>query len=79
LAQPPGVGRKFLSRQARKARAPSPETFAPAEDPGQVLFHLPVTSYRMTIAYSLGLFERALRPFPAALETYHALRGERSK
>ena len=31
---------------------------------------VPVTNYGMTIAYSLGIFERALEPFPAALDTY---------
>ncbi|MEI7836295.1 MAG: [FeFe] hydrogenase H-cluster maturation GTPase HydF [Planctomycetota bacterium] len=31
---------------------------------------VPITNYGMTIAYSLGIFERALGPFPAALETY---------
>ncbi|MBN2445655.1 MAG: [FeFe] hydrogenase H-cluster maturation GTPase HydF [Phycisphaerae bacterium] len=29
---------------------------------------VPVTNYGMAIAFSLGIFERALRPFPAALE-----------
>ncbi len=33
---------------------------------------IPITNYGMTIAYSLGIFERALGPFPAALDTYHA-------
>ena len=33
---------------------------------------VPITNYGLTIAYSLGIFERALAPFPAALETYHA-------
>ncbi len=32
---------------------------------------VPITNYGLTIAYSLGIFERALEPFPAALETYH--------
>jgi [FeFe] hydrogenase H-cluster maturation GTPase HydF len=31
---------------------------------------VPVTNYGLTIAYSLGIFERALEPFPAALEVY---------
>lgn len=31
---------------------------------------VPITNYGMTIAYSLGIFERALEPFPAALEVY---------
>jgi hypothetical protein len=34
---------------------------------------LPITNYGLTIAYSLGIFERALAPFPAALD---ALRAE---
>ncbi len=34
---------------------------------------VPVTNYGLTIAYSLGIFERALRPFPAALEIYKSL------
>ena len=29
---------------------------------------VPVTNYGLAIAYSLGIFERALQPFPAALE-----------
>jgi [FeFe] hydrogenase H-cluster maturation GTPase HydF len=35
---------------------------------------VPITNYGLTIAYSLGIFERALGPFPAALEAYHAMR-----
>jgi [FeFe] hydrogenase H-cluster maturation GTPase HydF len=31
---------------------------------------VPITNYGLTIAYSLGIFERALQPFPAALEMY---------
>ena len=31
---------------------------------------VPMTNYGLTIAYSLGIFERALEPFPAALEAY---------
>ncbi|MHB8797355.1 MAG: [FeFe] hydrogenase H-cluster maturation GTPase HydF [Thermoanaerobaculia bacterium] len=31
---------------------------------------VPVTNYGLTIAYSLGILERALEPFPAALEAY---------
>jgi [FeFe] hydrogenase H-cluster maturation GTPase HydF len=31
---------------------------------------VPITNYGMTIAYTLGLFERALSPFPAAQEAY---------
>ncbi len=32
---------------------------------------VPITNYGLTIAYSLGIFERALEPFPAALAIYH--------
>lgn len=35
---------------------------------------VPITNYGLTIAYSLGIFERALEPFPAALETLRAAR-----
>ncbi|HOH41726.1 MAG TPA: hypothetical protein PLZ53_01330, partial [Candidatus Hydrogenedentes bacterium] len=31
---------------------------------------IPVTNYGLTIAYSLGIFERALEPFPDALAAY---------
>ncbi|MBN1816095.1 MAG: [FeFe] hydrogenase H-cluster maturation GTPase HydF [Sedimentisphaerales bacterium] len=31
---------------------------------------VPITNYGLVIAYSLGIFERALQPFPAALEAY---------
>ena len=31
---------------------------------------VPLTNYGLTIAYSLGIFERALQPFPAALEIF---------
>jgi hypothetical protein len=31
---------------------------------------VPITNYGLTIAYSLGIFERALGPFPAALSAY---------
>ena len=33
---------------------------------------MPITNYGLTIAYSLGIFERALGPFPAALEALGA-------
>ncbi len=36
---------------------------------------VPITNYGLMIAYSLGIFERALEPFPAALETYRAATG----
>jgi [FeFe] hydrogenase H-cluster maturation GTPase HydF len=35
---------------------------------------VPITNYGLTIAYSLGIFERALGPFPAALDAYHQMR-----
>jgi [FeFe] hydrogenase H-cluster maturation GTPase HydF len=31
---------------------------------------VPITNYGLTIAYALGMFERALEPFPAALDAY---------
>lgn len=31
---------------------------------------VPITNYGLTIAWSLGIFERALQPFPEALEVY---------
>jgi [FeFe] hydrogenase H-cluster maturation GTPase HydF len=33
---------------------------------------IPMTNYGLTIAYSLGIFERALTPFPDALAVFHA-------
>ena len=33
---------------------------------------VPVTNYGLAIAYSLGIFERALEPFPAALDLLQA-------
>ncbi len=36
---------------------------------------VPVTNYGLTIAYSLGILERALEPFPAALEAFREPRG----
>ena len=36
---------------------------------------VPITNYGLTIAYSLGIFERALEPFPAALEVLAAARA----
>jgi [FeFe] hydrogenase H-cluster maturation GTPase HydF len=36
---------------------------------------VPITNYGLAIAYSLGIFERALGPFPSALEAYRAARG----
>jgi hypothetical protein len=34
---------------------------------------VPITNYGLAIAYSLGIFARALSPFPAALELYRSL------
>ncbi len=36
---------------------------------------VPVTNYGLTIAYSLGILERALEPFPAALDSFRAARS----
>ena len=34
---------------------------------------VPITNYGLTIAYTLGIFERALQPFPSALLAYQEL------
>ena len=34
---------------------------------------VPITNYGLVISYSLGIFERALQPFPAALDLYKTL------
>jgi len=31
---------------------------------------VPIANYGLTIAYTLGILDRALEPFPAALEIY---------
>ncbi|NUQ63104.1 MAG: [FeFe] hydrogenase H-cluster maturation GTPase HydF [Pirellulales bacterium] len=36
---------------------------------------VPICNYGMTIAYTLGIFDRALEPFPDALELYRRLRS----
>jgi [FeFe] hydrogenase H-cluster maturation GTPase HydF len=36
---------------------------------------VPICNYGMTIAYTLGIFNRALEPFPDALATYEEIRG----
>jgi [FeFe] hydrogenase H-cluster maturation GTPase HydF len=36
---------------------------------------VPICNYGMTIAYTLGIFDRALAPFPDAMETYRRLLG----
>jgi hypothetical protein len=38
---------------------------------------VPISNYGMTIAYTLGIFERALEPFPSALAVYHQARPRR--
>ena len=38
---------------------------------------VPICNYGMTIAYTLGIFDRALEPFPDALETYRRLKARR--
>jgi [FeFe] hydrogenase H-cluster maturation GTPase HydF len=38
---------------------------------------VPIANYGMTIAYTLGIFERALEPFPSALAVYHQARPRR--
>ncbi len=40
---------------------------------------VPIANYGLTIAYTLGIFERALAPFPAALAMYEQLRTQRSR
>ena len=37
---------------------------------------VPITNYGLTIAFTLGIFERALKPFPDALETYYRTAGK---
>ncbi|OQA33879.1 MAG: GTPase Era [Betaproteobacteria bacterium ADurb.Bin341] len=37
---------------------------------------VPITNYGLTIAFSLGIFERALKPFPAAFEAWQAARRQ---
>jgi [FeFe] hydrogenase H-cluster maturation GTPase HydF len=39
---------------------------------------VPVTNYGLTIAYTLGIFERALEPFPAALDVYRHAQRQRT-
>ena len=40
---------------------------------------VPISNYGMTIAYTLGIFDRALEPFADALETYRRLRAEKKE
>ncbi len=39
---------------------------------------VPIANYGMTIAYTLGIFDRALEPFPDALATYRRLLAARA-
>ncbi len=39
---------------------------------------VPICNYGMTIAYTLGIFERALEPFPDALDTYRQMLAEQA-
>jgi hypothetical protein len=38
---------------------------------------VPIANYGLTIAYTLGIFARALQPFPAALDVYRQADGEK--
>jgi [FeFe] hydrogenase H-cluster maturation GTPase HydF len=40
---------------------------------------VPITNYGIAIAYSLNLFERALAPFPEAIQIYHDWKASRAK
>lgn len=40
---------------------------------------VPICNYGLTIAYTLGIFDRALEPFSDALEAYRQLRSQRAK
>ncbi|OPZ97266.1 MAG: tRNA modification GTPase MnmE [Planctomycetes bacterium ADurb.Bin412] len=40
---------------------------------------VPITNYGLVIAYSLGIFDRALEPFPAALEVYRNAKAAAKK
>jgi [FeFe] hydrogenase H-cluster maturation GTPase HydF len=40
---------------------------------------VPVSNYGLVIAYSLGIFQRALEPFPAALDAYRHAIGQRAQ
>ena len=39
--------------------------------------NVPITNYGLTIAWSLGIFERALKPFPSALDIYQSSMGSK--
>jgi hypothetical protein len=36
---------------------------------------VPITNYGLAIAYAFGIFDRALRPFPEAMDVLHALQS----
>jgi [FeFe] hydrogenase H-cluster maturation GTPase HydF len=38
---------------------------------------VPITNYGLTIAYSLGIFERALGPFPGVLESFKRAKAQK--
>ena len=40
--------------------------------------NVPLTNYGLTIAYSLGIFERALQPFPSALKVFRDKKLQKS-
>jgi [FeFe] hydrogenase H-cluster maturation GTPase HydF len=40
---------------------------------------VPITNYGLALAYSLGIFERALQPFPTALDAYRQAVAARGK
>jgi hypothetical protein len=40
---------------------------------------VPITNYGLVIAFSLGIFERALEPFPAALDIYREAHAARRR
>jgi len=37
--------------------------------------NVPITNYGVAIAFSLGVFDRALKPFPAAMEAFRSVRN----
>lgn len=40
---------------------------------------VPISNYGLVIAYSLGIFERALEPFPGACEIYQKLKNQQTE
>ena len=47
----------------------------PSRQPRRRQAGVPMANHGLTIAHTLGIFERALGPFPAALELYRRLKG----